>query len=128
MATRLRAFCISGVTLIVLAASAYAKDMAMKGSELTALLSGGKTINLGGPGESYSGTLTLAADGTGNGSGKENSGAAFTITGTWKIKGDKFCRQWNINGNKEICETWVMVGPNKVNVMDGKKKIGVNWW
>jgi hypothetical protein len=116
--------------LLVAAAPAYSAGKAMTGDELTALLANGKTIMLGGPGTGYSGTLTLNADGTGHGSAQTDDGKThIALDGTWEIRDGKFCRLWkDRDDNKEVCETWVKAGTNKVNVMDGKKKIGVNFW
>lgn len=108
---------------------AEAAGKKMKGAELTELLSGGKTIQLGGPGEGYAGELTLSADGKGSGSAKTDDGTVIKLEGVWAIKGDKFCRTWaDLDGGKEVCETWVITGKNKVDVMNGKKRLGVNHW
>lgn len=83
--------------------AAMAAGKKMKGAQLTALLSGGKTIKLGGPGEGYAGELTLSADGKGSGSAKTDAGAVIMIDGVWAIKGDKFCRMWTgLDGGKEV--------------------------
>jgi hypothetical protein len=105
-------------------------EEAMTGAQITELLSGGKTIMLGGPGTGYSGELTLNADGTGKGEAKTDDGSRIIpIDGTWEVRGDKFCRIWaEVSGGNEICETWVIVAPNKVKVMDGDKQLGVNYW
>jgi hypothetical protein len=101
----------------------------MTGAELTALLSAGKTIKLGGAGEGYAGTLTLHPDGTGSGTAKTDAGEEITLTGSWRIKDDTFCRKWEgRNEGKEICEVWVYTGPKKVNVLVEGEKIGVNSW
>jgi hypothetical protein len=108
---------------------ASAAEKAMTGVELKALLSAGKTITLGGPGEGYLGSLTLSADGSGSGSAKTDEGRVLTLTGTWKIKGDTFCRQWEeFDNGKEVCEIWVLTTPTKVNVMVNDTKVGVNSW
>ena len=109
-------------------APALAAD-AMTNAELTALLSGGKTIALGGPDAGYTGELTLNADGTGKGEAKTDDGKVLTLTGTWRIEGDHFCPTWQeFNDGKEVCETWVKDGTNKVKVMLGGEQIGVNHW
>jgi hypothetical protein len=110
-------------------ASAMA-DQTMTGDQLSELLAGGKTIMLGGPGIGYSGELVLTADGKGKGEAKTDDGSkTFVIEGTWEIRDDKFCRVWaEIGEGKEMCETWVIVAPNKVKVMSGEKEIGVNYW
>lgn len=108
--------------------AAYAGET-MTGAELTALLSGGKTIKLGGPGTGYAGELTLNADGSGKGKAKTDDGKVLTLTGTWKIKGDQFCPTWQeFNDGKEVCETWEKDGTNRVQVMVDGKSIGVNYW
>ncbi len=109
--------------------AANAKDVKMTGEELTALLTAGKTLNLGGKGQGYAGTLVLTADGKGEGSAKPDAGGEIKISGTWKITGDKFCRMWaGLDDSKEVCETWIKAGENSVKVMNGKKQIGLNSW
>lgn len=111
------------------AGSGFAQDAAMTGPELQALLGTGKTIALGGPGEGYTGTLDLNADGTGAGSAKTDAGDLIEISGTWSIKGDTFCRKWEaLNDGGEVCETWMPDGPNRVQVIVDGKQIGVNSW
>jgi len=112
-----------------LATSAFAEE-AMTGEQLTALLSGGKTIMLGGPGTGYAGELALHADGTGKGQAKTDDGSrTFVIEGTWEIRDDTFCRVWaEISDGKEVCETWVLIEPKKVRVMNGDEQVGFNYW
>ncbi|HEV7247946.1 MAG TPA: hypothetical protein VGN93_13260 [Shinella sp.] len=111
------------------ALSAYAAGKDMKEGELKALLEGGKTLQLGGKGMGYTGTLDLAADGTGKGSAQPDSGDKIVINGTWRIKGDEFCRTWEaLDDGKEVCERWRLVAPNKVEVYSGKEMMGVNSW
>src|SRR5689334_7902566 len=93
------------VSILSCAPSIASAEDAMTGAELTALLSGGKTIGLGGKGEGYSGELTLNADGTGKGQAKTDDGKVLTLTGTWRIEGDQFCPTCQeFNDGKEVCE------------------------
>jgi hypothetical protein len=119
-----------GSVLLMFSYPAAAKDVAMTGEELKSLLSTSKTIKLGGPGEGYSGQLVLNPDGTGKGAAKTDDGKkSFKLEGTWSIKKNKFCRKWTeVDGGKEVCETWVKAGDNKVIVKVGKEKRGVNSW
>jgi hypothetical protein len=90
------------------------------------VLTGGKTVHLGGPGTGYSGDLVLSPDGTGSGSATTDDKKKIKLQGTWKIKDDTFCRTWKgIDKGKEVCETWLLVEPNKVKVL---LEIGSNWW
>ena len=57
----------SFLALLLLAHPVSAADEFMTGDEMKALLTADKTINLGGDGEGYAGTLLLKADGTGAG-------------------------------------------------------------
>jgi hypothetical protein len=117
-------------TLLILAGatSVFAADELMTGAEFTTLIGSGKTINLGGQGEGYAGTLELKADGTGSGAAKTDAGKKVVIKGTWAIKDDRFCRKWKgLDGGKEVCEAWKKVGTNKVEVLK-VEKLGVNWW
>ena len=107
-----------------------AADHAMTGAELTALLSKGKVITMGGPGQGMTGQLTVNADGTASGSGKTDSGVTFTIEGTWAIEKNAFCRTWKggRDSGKKICETWVLTSPNVARIMVKNKQIGQNSW
>lgn len=110
------------------ASQSQAQD-AMTNAQLTDLLQDGITLSLGGKGQGYSGELTLAKDGTGQGSAKTDDGNQINIAGTWSVKDDTFCRVWvDLNEGKEICETWIVTGENSVDVFNGDKKIGVNSW
>ena len=101
----------------------------MTGEELKALFAADKTINLGGPGEGYAGTLTIKVDGTGAGEAKTDGGKVIALEGTWHIKKDNFCRKWkDLDKGKEVCEAWKKTGDNRVEVQVKKKKIGVNSW
>jgi hypothetical protein len=125
----MKILCATALALaLFVAAPALAED-AMTNAELTQLLSGGKTIGLGGPGEGYNGELTLNPDGTGKGTAKTDDGKVLTLTGTWRIDGDHFCPTWQeFNDGKEVCETWIKDGPSKVKVMKDGEQIGVNYW
>ncbi|MCV9966171.1 hypothetical protein OIU34_30320 [Pararhizobium sp. BT-229] len=125
------AFAVPFVVLIfsTMTAPVEAADKALKEADLKALLASGKTLQLGGKGMGYSGTLDLSADGAGTGSAKTDDGTVINISGSWKIKGDKFCRTWkDLDGGKEVCETWRLTSPNHVDVFRGKEKIGANSW
>ena len=55
------------------------------------------------------------------------------IEGTWEIVGDEFCRVWKeVSGGKRVCERWIIVGENKVEVRKKKNgkytKAGINSW
>lgn len=127
---RIGVFATALVVLLSSAVSAVAAGKAMTGAELQQLLATGKTLQLGSKEAGYTGDLVLNADGTGKGSAKTNDGKqTFNLEGTWKITGNKFCRTWvDLDKGKEVCETWLKDGDNKVTVMNGKKKIGVNSW
>mgnify|MGYP000955720674 CR=1 FL=1 len=118
----------AGAIVAMLAAwPANAQDMT--GAELHALLDGGKTIKLGGKGEGYSGTLNVKGDGKASGKAKTDDGSQLNISGTWTIKGDKFCRKWKaLDGGKQVCETWKKNGPNSAEVFVGSKRAGLNSW
>lgn len=102
----------------------------MSGKELTALLSQGKHLTLGGKGEGYTGALDLTANGKGKGQATLDDGTVIPIEGAWHIKGNKFCRTWKggRDAGKEVCETWVKSGAKAVKVMVGKEDMGVNSW
>ena len=118
----------AGFATVATFSAAYAGET-MTGAELTALLSGGKTIKLGGPNTGYNGELAMNADGTGKGQAKTDGGRVIKIEGTWKIKGDQVCRIWeDLDDGKEVCETWEKDGTNRVQVMVDGKSIAVNYW
>lgn len=101
----------------------------MTEAQLTDLLKNGATLQLGGEGQGYSGSLKLNKNGKGNGKAKTDDGTEISLKGTWSIKGDQFCRKWKgIDGGNEVCETWVLTSPRSVDVYNGDQKIGVNSW
>ena len=115
-------------TLLMAAPSAFAADSYMTGEEITALIGTGKTINLGGAGEGYVGSLDIKADGTASGSVKTDGGILI-IKGTWVMRQNNFCRKWvSLDGDKEVCEAWKIIGDKRVEVQANNKKLGVNWW
>jgi hypothetical protein len=58
-----------------------------------------------------------------------DSGDKLSISGTWAIKDDKFCRVWtDFDGGKEVCETWFKTSDNAVEVYNGDQMLGVNSW
>jgi hypothetical protein len=119
---------LTGLFIATGSLNVLATDEFMTGAELTSLVGQGKTINLGGESEGYSGTLEIKADGTASGSAKTAAGKKIVIKGTWAIEGDQFCRTWKgLDGGKKFCETWKKIGDNKVEVLE-IKKLGVNWW
>ena len=105
------------------------KPVRMTEAQLTELLKAGRTIHLGGPGAGYMGELVLAADKSGKGEMKSDAGKVTVLDGTWRIKGDRFCRTWKgVDDGKEVCEIWQPVDAKKVKVIVKKKEVGVNWW
>ena len=116
------------LAFLVFAGPALAQE-AMTGDELEALLGDDRTIGLGGPGAGYAGELSLKSDGTATGSAKTDAGKVIQLDGVWYIEGGKFCRTWKaVDDGKEVCETWVKDGDNKVRVLVDGKEIGVNHW
>lgn len=106
---------------------AQAKDL--ENEDFKALLTGGKTLQLGGEGMGYSGTLTVSSDGTAKGAAMPDGGREIVVNGTWRIEGNRFCRTWEaVDQGKEVCERWELVAPNKVEVYNGDKMIGTNSW
>ena len=101
----------------------------MTGPQLKSLLEAGRDLKLGGPGHVYHGELTLNQDGTGKGQAIADSGEKYIIEGTWEIVGDEFCRTWkDMDGGKTVCERWILIKENKVEVHTSAGKIGVNSW
>lgn len=103
---------------------------AMTNSQLTELTANGITLKLGGEGHGYAGSLKLKKDGTGKGAATTDSGDKIDLAGTWYVADGKFCRTWK-GGNqsgKEVCEKWCLTSDRSVDVLVGKKVIGVNSW
>ena len=108
---------------------ASSPEKQMTGPQLKSLLETGKVLTLGDSAHGYHGELTLNPDGTGKGQALANSGKEFKIDGTWEIVGDEFCRTWrDMDSGKTVCERWILVGENKVEVHTSAGKIGVNSW
>lgn len=117
------------MSLIMVASSSLAADSFMTDEEITTLIGTGKTINLGGSGEGYEGSLNVKADGSALGSVKIEGGKVIAINGAWLVKQNSFCRKWaGLDNDKEICEKWKKIGDKRVEVQSNEKKIGVNWW
>ena len=112
----------------ILALAACATNGRLSGDDLRDLLADGLTLELGGPGEGYTGEVRLEPDGTGTGSAVLDSGQELDITGTWEIVGNQFCRKWAYDDYKRTCETWKRVGSNRVDVLVGGERIGTNSW
>jgi hypothetical protein len=120
-------FIVAAAIVLGSLSSAMAADMT--GPELKALMQNGKTLSLGGGGSGYQGSLTINADGTASGSATTDKGKVIEIQGTWRVKGNKFCRSWKgLDGGKEVCETWRKNSDNNVTVLVNGKNIGVNSW
>ena len=113
-----------------LASAAFSQSgTPMTNEELTALTANGVTLSLGGKGMGYTGELVLTADGRGDGSATMDSGDKLSIAGTWAIKDGKFCRVWaDLDGGKEVCETWIKKTDTSVEVYNGDQMLGVNSW
>ncbi|MBS3978510.1 MAG: hypothetical protein KGZ77_01765 [Rhodobacteraceae bacterium] len=109
---------------------AFAQDGApMTTEELTSLTANGVTLTLGGAGMGYTGELALAADGTATGGAKMDNGNTLSIAGTWAIRDGQFCRTWaDLDGGKEVCETWIKTSDTSVEVYNGDQMLGVNSW
>jgi hypothetical protein len=48
------------------------------------------------------------------------------LTGTWKLKGAKFCRVLKPVSENEVCETWVKTGDKQITVMIGGKPVALD--
>ena len=109
--------------------TASSPEKQMTGPQLKSLLEAGKDLKLGGSGHGYHGNVTLNPDGTGKGQFTTDSGKTIMIDGTWEIVGDEFCRTWkDLDGGKTVCERWILIEENKVEVRTNGKKRGVNSW
>ena len=101
----------------------------MTQDQLTRLTKNGRTLQLGGPDQGYTGELRLNKNGTGKGAVTTDSGKKLTITGSWEVRDGQFCRTWReFNAGKEQCEVWILTTPTTVDVFAGSNKIGVNSW
>ncbi|HKJ64652.1 MAG TPA: hypothetical protein VJ969_04575 [Desulfopila sp.] len=101
----------------------------LTGVQLQGLLGEGKELQLGGPSQSYHGQLSLAKDGTGEGWAITDNGRRINIKGTWNIRDDEFCRTWQeVSSGITVCEKWIAISDNTVEVYANGKKVGVNSW
>ena len=122
-------FLITALSLFFPAAVLAQSGAQMTADQLTALTQNGITLQLGGKGQGYKGSLKLSKDGKGKGSALLDNGNKINIAGTWKVKGDKFCRRWtDLDEGKEVCESWHLTSKRSVEVYNGRKKLGVNSW
>lgn len=113
--------------LAIACAPAMAKEQRLKTSELSDLLRGGKTIQVTGAGETFTGTLVLTSDGKGTGNGKVGP-KEITFSGTWSIKKNRFCHNWAGAGGNETCDSWILIEPKKVKVVSKKTEVGIISW
>ena len=114
------------LALAVTAAGAAEKPLSAK--RMATLLASGKTIKITGAGDHYSGTLVLTADGKGTGEGKTADGRAVTFAGTWQLKRNRFCHQWNDIEKAEVCEVWVPIEPKKAAILVKRTEVGIVTW
>jgi len=118
-----------GATVGADGSGAAAGEKPMSGARIKAVIDDHSRIALGGPGEGYSGTLVFNKDGTAAGKVTPDGGSAITITGTWTIKKNQFCRTWTeIDPGREVCEDWVPSGSRQAEVMVKGKRSGLNSW
>ena len=120
---------IALTSVIALLPLALSTKTELQDGQITKLLNNGEQLILGGPNEWYLGSLSLLADGTGEGKVTLNAGGKINFTGTWEVRNEKFYRIWSSIGDEnEICETWLKTSANSVVVMANGEKIGVNLW
>jgi hypothetical protein len=122
-------FAVLLVLLLPMAPMAQAADRQMTGAQMVNLFSYTRIIKLGGPSSDYYGMLYLRANGTGRGLAFLADGSTKTITGTWAVSNNFFCRTWaEFDGGARVCERWVFLTDSSVKVFKGTTQIGVNSW
>jgi hypothetical protein len=116
------------LTLSLIANAEAADGKPLTAGEMKALVANGITIGIvNAPGDpEYKGSITINADGTQAGTVTMGGKPPTALTGTWKLKGNQFCRILKPVSDKETCETWVHTGDKEVAVMVGKKRLGLN--
>lgn len=113
--------------LLVAAGASQAQELNyLSGDEIRALLAQPVTITLVGPG--HTGNVVLSPDGTGVGEATLKDGKKLDVSGTWEIDGDQFCRKWEFNKPKRVCENWERVGERAVSVYIDDEFVGTNSW
>jgi hypothetical protein len=123
---------VAALTLPILAHLATdvaaAEGKPLTASEMQALLSNGLTIGIMdvNGGTKFRGSVTINADGTQSGSLLPTGQSPIALSGSWKLKGAKFCRVLRPVSDKEVCETWVKTGDKQITVMIGAKPAGLN--
>lgn len=116
-------------SVLVLAASPLsAAEKPMNAKQMSALLSGGKTIKVTGAGDHYSGKVALTTDGRGTGEVTTGNGATTTIEGVWRLKANQFCHQWEDVETTEVCEAWVLIEPKKALILIKRTEVGIVTW
>jgi hypothetical protein len=116
---------ISALLATVVAAG---EQKPLTAADMQALLSNGLTLGIMDVdgGTKYKGSVTINADGTQSGSLILTGKPPIALTGSWKLKGAKFCRVLKPVSEKEVCETWVKTGDKQITVMVGGKPVGLN--
>ena len=122
--------CSLAVLAMFVAGAGHAQSgKPLDNDQLVGLTKNGITLQLGGEGTGYTGSLKLSRNGKGKGSATMDDGNKISIVGTWAIKDGKFCRTWSdLDGGKEVCEHWYPTSGRSVDVYNGNAKLGVNSW
>jgi hypothetical protein len=119
---------ISLITLMSVATAHASDEKVLTATEMKALVANGITIGIvNAPGDpQYKGSITISADGTQAGTVAMGGKPPTALSGTWKLKGNQFCRTLKPISDKETCEIWVRTADKEVAVMVGKKRLGLN--
>ena len=119
-------FGISAFASVALAAD----KKPLTAAEMKVLVGNGLSIDISDlkGGKEYTGHIDIKPDGTQSGTVTIVGKPPIALSGTWKLKGAKFCRVLLPIEKKEVCETWLRSGDKEVIVKSGGKEKGINKW
>jgi len=107
---------------------AHAK-LAYTAAEMQVLLANGLTVSSSDyrGGLVFTARITLAAGGELSGALTPAGGEAIPVSGSWKLKGNQFCRTLAPVEPDELCEIWFKSGTNRAVVRVDRKLVIHKW-
>ena len=119
----------SAATYLVWVSCGNADPNQLPHYHLVALTERGIILQLGGPEEGDSGTLTLSRDGRGTGEMVRGIGESIPLDGTWTVRDGQLCRTWGADhSGSEVCEVWVRKSGNSADIYVNGVLAGSSSW
>jgi len=118
------------LTLMVVSTSLAAEKAPLTDGELKALLGSGLSVSSSDVqgGKVFTAQITYAPGGTLSGTLTFVGRSPTTLTGTWKVDGDRFCRTVVPLQPQEVCEMWLKSGEKEVTIRVGDMDVAIIRW